>query len=102
MPLWLNDHEFNCKNYEIDLELINRGFERVRKISDNKYKMFLFKESDRHTIKHELYHIEDRHFIFTKEEYKKLNFGEKLLDWGNFLFLQEPQAEIYAITGLKL
>ena len=61
----------------------------TKKVGDNLYEMGLGKEIRRATVKHECYHIANGHC-------------EKPSDIIDKLFILEPQAIIYATTGLKL
>ena len=61
----------------------------TKNVGDSLYEMGLGEEVRRATIRHELYHIADGHC-------------EKPSDIIDKLFILEPQAIIYATTGLKL
>lgn len=58
------------------------------KISEKKYKIRLSSPTSLSTLKHELYHIADGH---CDNSFNRLKY----------FFIDEPQATIYEITGLK-
>ena len=60
----------------------------AQKLNENKYQIVLSPNPSLNTLRHELYHISDGHC-------------DKPYNLLKYLFIQEPQATIYSITGLK-
>lgn len=75
------------------------SFSYAKKIFKGGYEIVLRKESSTAVLRHELYHIADRHcdHVFPKD-----NTIEKL-DWfAKYLFWEEPKAALYGAFGWKL
>ena len=88
-----------CQNYEINIKIIDDSeTPYATKIYGDKFEIGLYQTSNISTIRHELYHIEDGH---TNMKTPK-NLKERLHNGIKYLFVYEPQAAIYELTGLKL
>jgi len=89
--------KINSKNKsKIIYKLTSEDEGYSEKSSEDKYKIVLGgKYANESMLKHELYHILDGHFKDTE----RLNSG--LQTELKYLFWYEPQAVIYATTGLK-
>lgn len=66
----------------------------VRQLPDGSYEMRITeKGSNKYTVRHELYHIADGYL----DQYDGL-----IEDKIKYLFIEEPQATLYAATGIEL
>lgn len=88
-----------CRNYDISIKIINDNeTPYATKIYGDKFEIGLYQISNISTIRHELYHIEDGHTDMKTPK----NLKERFHNGIKYLFVYEPQAAIYELTGLKL
>ena len=83
---------------EIEVRLTNNDWEynHVKKVSEGKYKILLAPDGQNlSTLRHELYHIADGHCD------DRARIENDFLNELDYFFRREPQAIIYALTGLK-
>jgi hypothetical protein len=69
---------------------------RAQAVNDDKYRITIKRGSSLTTLRHELYHVCSGHL---KSSSNPLTFPFYFL---KYLFWEEPAAEIYSLTGLKL
>ncbi len=83
-------------NYNISARLVSEDEATSKKLGQNEYEIrfggFFANET---TLRHELYHILDGHY---RDADLSKDFQVGILE---YLYLFEPQARIYQITGLK-